>query len=218
MVQRRSGDVGGFSLVELLVVMAMIVILAGLLLPVLAACRESARQTRCIGNLRQLGQAFALYIQDYEERFPYGLDPFDRLNPAQWRNRRNPLTGEPYYDQVVRLVNAHPTNTNLDQVLHPYYAGGRGIWHCPNDRGWQHSPGDCLFRSVGSSYIYRTEVALSHLSLSALPHPSQTNLLNDTVAWHEKGAPTVNMLYTDSHVRNVRVAEYLVATRTPLFP
>jgi prepilin-type N-terminal cleavage/methylation domain-containing protein len=61
----------GFTLLELLVVIAVITILAGLLLPVLAAARERARQSACLSNLRQIAQAHLLYLQDWDEQFPY---------------------------------------------------------------------------------------------------------------------------------------------------
>jgi prepilin-type N-terminal cleavage/methylation domain-containing protein/prepilin-type processing-associated H-X9-DG protein len=61
---------GGFTLVELLVVLAVIATLAGLLLPVLAQARERARQTTCLSNLRQISQAYLLYVADWDERLP----------------------------------------------------------------------------------------------------------------------------------------------------
>ena len=60
----------GFTLIELLVVIAIIAILAAILFPVFAQARAKARQTMCTSNLRELGTAFLMYIQDYDEVFP----------------------------------------------------------------------------------------------------------------------------------------------------
>jgi len=60
----------GFTLIELLVVIAIIAILAAILFPVFARAREKARQTSCLSNLKQLGTAWKMYIQDYDSRIP----------------------------------------------------------------------------------------------------------------------------------------------------
>ncbi|MCF7668471.1 MAG: type II secretion system GspH family protein [Verrucomicrobia bacterium] len=60
----------GFTLIELLVVIAIIGILAGLLLPVLGRAKRSANEVACISNLRQIGIAFELYIQNNEQHLP----------------------------------------------------------------------------------------------------------------------------------------------------
>ncbi len=60
----------GFTLIELLVVIAIIAILAAILFPVFAQAREKARAISCISNEKQMGTAFMLYVQDYDETFP----------------------------------------------------------------------------------------------------------------------------------------------------
>ncbi len=66
----------GFTLIEMLVVISIIAILAGLILPAVLKGREEARTTNCISNLRQVGTALAIYAQHYGESRPDGYPPW----------------------------------------------------------------------------------------------------------------------------------------------
>ncbi|HET6454959.1 MAG TPA: DUF1559 domain-containing protein [Armatimonadota bacterium] len=74
MLRKREG----FTLVELLVVIAIIIILAAILFPVFARAREKALQTKCINNLKQMGEAVAMYEDDYDNPMPFNVkdEPF----------------------------------------------------------------------------------------------------------------------------------------------
>lgn len=65
-----------FTLIEILVVIAIISIIAAILFPAFAGAREKARQATCESNLRQLGLGLAEYTQDYDEKYPCGLMRF----------------------------------------------------------------------------------------------------------------------------------------------
>lgn len=76
-----------FSLIELLVTVAIIAILVGVLLPSLAGARESARGAVCTSNLRQLMLADDLYAADAKDRFAPG-SPDGVTNLMRWHGSR----------------------------------------------------------------------------------------------------------------------------------
>ena len=110
----------GFTLTELLVVIASIAILAAILFPVFARARERARQSSCINNLKQIGVAFELYTDSYDGQLPDRRDLKASL-PGGYR----PWTSWPPSD---------PRAGWAALVLKPYISGG-GVWTCPSVAG-----------------------------------------------------------------------------------
>lgn len=79
---RRSG----FTLIELLVVIAIIAILAAILFPVFARAKRRAAESVCLGNLKQIGAAIMMYVDDNHGRYPLrpqGVAPAG-VSAANW--------------------------------------------------------------------------------------------------------------------------------------
>jgi prepilin-type N-terminal cleavage/methylation domain-containing protein/prepilin-type processing-associated H-X9-DG protein len=112
---------GGFTLIELLVVIAIIAILAAILFPVFARVREKARQSACSSNLRQIGTAFQLYAQDYDDLLPDS------------RDLKTSLPGG-YRPWGAAWPPSDPRGGWALLTLDPYTRNA-GIWSCPSVTG-----------------------------------------------------------------------------------
>ena len=73
---------GGFTLIEILVVIVIISLLAAILFPAFSRVRENARRSSCTSNLHQIGLAMHQYIMDYDQKFPMSVQCNTGPNPA----------------------------------------------------------------------------------------------------------------------------------------
>ena len=107
----------GFTMIELLVAMAVITVVAVILFPVFTQARVKANAITCLSNLKHIGIAQMQYVQDNDQTyFPanYGITTASGMVEIRW------------YDMVNRYVGSGGISRNG----HKYGQGD--IWHCPS--------------------------------------------------------------------------------------
>ncbi len=194
----------GFSLLELLVVLAIIGILVSMLLPVLGRAKSKAYNSVCVNNLRQLGIATRLYSEDNANRLPSAeILPTDPIDPHRPLARICDVLG-PY------IGRASGTNTNSASVC-----------KCPLDKVG-------LFASEGSSYEWNADLnghridetrsarvfmvwmtnngPTQSTNFSLLFPPETTPLLLDYEEFHNRPPKSgKNVVFMDGHVSPLEV-------------
>lgn len=112
-----------FTLVELVVVIAVITILAALLLPALRHAVYAARLTSCANNLRHIGLAGITYAGEYRRRLPY--HNAQRMSTGAWElSYKNQSADIPGPGRTVRTLDQRP-------MLRPYIGDLNGLFSDP---------------------------------------------------------------------------------------
>jgi len=111
----------GFTLVELLIVMAIIGILMAILFPTISAVYRSAMEVQCQSRIGELAKAVAAYCQQYDGKFPfvgYGATPLTTASACDWL-----------------YVGASVTQTTLNEglLVKNKFVGKTDIFVCPSD-------------------------------------------------------------------------------------
>lgn len=174
----------GFTLIELLVVIAIISILAAILFPVFAKARESARKSVCVTNVRQLGMAWMMYVQDNDEQFP----PSNSPNPAnsEWEvQAAGPFPCKPCRPRnKVTKVPYDPT------LFSDPYIKNRDMYKCPSDAGIPASLvpaeptlGKTVWQGEKTSYCLNT-VMMRVGKMAAIPLPAETYMGAEVFSFH----------------------------------
>lgn len=132
----------GFTLLELLVVVAIMAVLAGLLFPLVTRAMDSSYQIKCAGNLRQMSAVYHLYAADHNNRMPSAT----MLGNSSYRAFGDPL-GLPAY-------------------FAPYLSSNK-VWMCPRGRvnlrpfqvNYAWSRAQALLAESGSTSAYKSPAA-----------------------------------------------------------
>jgi prepilin-type N-terminal cleavage/methylation domain-containing protein/prepilin-type processing-associated H-X9-DG protein len=122
-VSRRTPSRPAFTLVELLIVIAILAILAALLLPSLVSARHKGWKAACLSNLRQVGIAIHAYAGDSDGRIPYG----PKAPPFTSAGNFYPSTGAP--TSLVSLQSGAPVGLGL--LLQDHLANQPKALFCP---------------------------------------------------------------------------------------
>jgi prepilin-type N-terminal cleavage/methylation domain-containing protein/prepilin-type processing-associated H-X9-DG protein len=159
----------GFTLIELLVVIAIIAILAAILFPVFAQARAKARSAVCLSNTKQMGLAFTMYAQDYDETTCplaiWGLAPYKVMPPD--------ANGIVWYDPNYARF--------WLQLLQPY-TKNYSVFKCPDAPGAEPAGSLMNLNYGGNVYAFGELDAKGGnrvVTLAQIPRPADTLAIVD---------------------------------------
>lgn len=202
---------GGFTLVELLVVTAIIALLAALLAPAVMRALEAARQARCGSRLRQVGMGFQLYLNDYEQVYPWAEDPVS-TDPYYWlwmgRGWRGALAD--YIEQELDVLYCPSDETAPEKWESTSYAYSMCFYHSSAQIDAMASVAD----------EYSNPVPARPQNAGRVKHPARKVLAGEWLSNHRPleddpgwwgWAGTRNCLFADGHVDFVPAQDVLPA-------
>jgi prepilin-type N-terminal cleavage/methylation domain-containing protein/prepilin-type processing-associated H-X9-DG protein len=201
---RRRRDTAAFTLIEMLVVIAIIVILIGLLLPAVQKLRQAAARAACANNLKQIGIGLHQY-HAAKSRFPHGVRSYEgsAIRDSSWTWLAYLL---PYVEQDATWKQAEAfangPGTNWYPWDNPALGQGMKLYTCPNDpRGvlvandpavWKSPVGLTMY--LGNSGTSRTTFDGVLFVNSKVTLPEITDGTANTIAVGER-PPSADLTY-----------------------
>jgi prepilin-type N-terminal cleavage/methylation domain-containing protein/prepilin-type processing-associated H-X9-DG protein len=179
-----------FTLIELLVVIGIIAILAALLLPALAQAKATAKQVKCLSNLKQCGVMMEMYSADYDNYLPYSMNsPDGKGNDPSgfWEFQMAPYAGidvtytDNWYTQFGK------TKLNRDNVFRCPSANPDFLSHMLSTGGYSHCQGYGHNFAAGYYQIAKslpTYEAYHVKKNSECELPSETIFTGDSFDWN----------------------------------
>lgn len=243
MSKMRGRGKGAFTLVELLVVIAVVTLLSAIILPVLWGARNRAYVAQCKAHLQQIGQAIRLYTEDWDGFLPrVPGDAYANSLPSEVQGTLFLWTRNTIRERFEGTQWTPSSGTYLRYLLDKGgYIKTQTLFRCPSDKGapYYGFPSQ-VFPSAGTSYLWdpwednpleeknnenENPSSINGLSLDSLSQPAKTRLLQDYGNdWHmvyrrsllPKGLALearVNAVFADGHADLVPVSRAIL---TPL--